>query len=207
MPKVFGVGLSKTGTKTLASCLRELGYRHSSWDPDLANRVLVDGDVSALDRTSQRYDSFDDLPWPMFYRRLDRMYPDSKFILTVRRSSDAWFESIRRHGEYKGPTAVREKVYGFAMPHAHRAAHVDVYERHTRQVQEYFAGHPEKLLVVCWEEERSWDRLCDFLGVPVPTVPLPHENRRRSARVGQYLRRVRYTLSGYAERLFQPGLG
>lgn len=207
MEKVFGIGLSKTGTKSLATCMRELGYRHLSWDKELANRVLVDGDVEALDEASEQYDSFDDLPWPVFYRRLDRRYPNARFVLTVRSSSEAWFDSLRSHGEYKGPTAVRESVYGFTVPHGHREAHINVYERHKRQVQEYFADRPGKLLVLCWEQEDSWDTLCNFLGVPAPDLPIPHENRRRTAPVKSYLRRVRYTLTGYAQRLFTSDAG
>ncbi|MEX2534261.1 MAG: sulfotransferase [Trueperaceae bacterium] len=207
MRKVFVIGFENTGTDTLAVCLRRLGYRHADLNPALARRVLDDGDIAALEAATQDFDSFAGMPWPLFYRRLDRLYPHARFILTVRDSSQAWFGSLRRHAVYSGRGAVREQVYGFSKPVVQQASQIDLIDRHARQVQEYFAGRPERLLVLCWEQERSWDRLCNFLEEPVPNTPLPHEHQRRVARVSGYFRRVRNTLRGYAQRLFTADPG
>ena len=39
-------------------------------------------------------------------------------------------------------------------------------------------GPPERLLV--WEVGEGWEPLCEFLDVPVPAEPLPHENDRET---------------------------
>lgn len=192
--KVFGLGLSKTGTKTLGSCLEHLGYRHFSWDRHFARAVLRGDDELAL-RVAEEYDSFDDLPWPALYERLDELYPDAKFVLTVRRDPARWYRSLKRHAEFKGPTEVRKLFYGHTMPHGHKAADVNFYERYNQRVISRFRNRPGKLLVICWEQEPGWDRLCAFLDRPVPDTPIPHLNQRRSRSLRQYVRRVRYEVA------------
>ena len=201
MAKIFGIGLTDSGNDTLAACLRQLGYHHADQDPRLRTRVLEEGDVDALDEAAEEFDSFAGMPWAAFYRRLDRSIPDARFILDVSDSSQSWFGSLRRHAVHAAGS-VREHVYGFSSPPAARQE--GQLDRHARQVQEYFAGRPEKLLVVCWAEERSWKRLCDFLGEPVPQRPLPFEGQRRAARVSAYLRRFQSAVQSYAQRVF-PG--
>ena len=204
MAKVFGIGLASSGTETLTACLRRLGYRHSESDSELARRVLEEGDLEALDEEAELCDSFAGMPWALFYRRLDKHFPDARFILTVQDSSQDWFGSLRRHAVYSAGT-VREHIYGFSRPNGHREKRPQLFDRHARQIQEYFAGRPDRLLVLCWAEERSWKRLCDFLGEPVPQDPLPLESQRRAARVSSYFRRFRNALQSYAQRLFPQG--
>ena len=199
--KVFGIGLSESGDVTLAACLRQLGYRPAQHDPDLVERVMEEGDLEALDVAALRHDSGIGVPWSAYYRRLDRRFPDARFILVVEDPSQSWFSSLRRHAVYAAGS-IREHVYGFSRPAGQDGYGPESMVRHARQVQEYFAGRPHKLLVVCWAEERSWKRLCDFLGEPAPQVPLPHRSLRRAARVSAYFRRMRGNLHYYAQRVF-----
>jgi len=55
-----------------------------------------------------------------------------------------------------------------------RALMTDYFRRHTEAVKAAIA--PERLLV--FEVGEGWDRLCRFLGVPVPDEPYPSENSR-----------------------------
>jgi len=48
------------------------------------------------------------------------------------------------------------------------------FRRHTDAVKA--AISPERLLI--YEVGEGWDRLCKFLGVPVPAEPYPSENSR-----------------------------
>ena len=45
------------------------------------------------------YEVFQDIPFslPEFYRYVYKKYPKSKFILTVRSSSDIWFNSFNKY--------------------------------------------------------------------------------------------------------------
>lgn len=179
-PKVFGVGLNKTGTTTLGAMGRELGYTCTSWDYDLL-ADLKRGDLSRLFDVADRHDWFEDLPWPLAYRELDDRYPGSRFVLTVRKSPQAWLASTRRHSLL---TAVRKRdhrtmVYGATYPHGNGRRYIDVYNRHNQQVRDYFAGRDD-LLEMCFETGDGWPELCGFLGEPVPAAPTPHANPAHS---------------------------
>jgi len=178
--KVLGVGLNKTGTKTLATCFEHFGLRHVSWDPEALEQWRA-GDIDALLERMESHDAFEDWPWPLLYREVDRRFPEARFVLTVRARADVWFESLCRHAERTGPTVFREVIYGRAMPHEHRDEHVAFYERHNAAVRAHFDGRPGKLLEVCWERGDGWAELAPFLGHALPAEPFPHVNRRPEA--------------------------
>ena len=78
--KIFGIGLSKTGTTSLARALEILGYKTRDY---LGVTRYSSGDLSSIDLDEiETNDAFTDTPVPSFYRELDSRYPGSKFILT-----------------------------------------------------------------------------------------------------------------------------
>ena len=123
------------------------------------------------------HDSFEDYPWALMYEEIDRRYPGSKFILTTRRSSDVWFESLTKHAKKTGPTIYRRGIYGHNMPADNPKKHVDVYETHNQTIREYFNGRQSDFLEVCWENGDGWEEICNFLQHPIPNSPFPHENK------------------------------
>jgi hypothetical protein len=177
MAKVFGIGLNKTGTKTLGMCFSILGFKNKSYDLTLLESYHK-GALQDIFEVTDQYDSFEDWPWPLIYRQLDFRYPDAKFILTIRISPEKWFESLCRHAVRTGPTVAREIAYGYQMPMENPGHHVDFYNNHNRSVMEYFKDRPDKLLIANWESEGNWELLCRFLNCSlVPDVPFPHENK------------------------------
>ncbi len=188
--KVFGIGFPKTGTTTLADCLKRLGFNHFGWNREFATEVLR-GDKDRALRVAEQHDSFDDMPWPDLYKLMDESHPEAKFVLTTRKDAATWFESQKRHTQILGPTETGRLFYGYALLGNHRDALVAQYERHNREVVEYFKDRPDKLLVLCWEQEPSWDKLCAFLGKTVPDAPFPHRNPIKltlARRLRRYLR-------------------
>ncbi len=175
--KVFGVGFSKTGTKTLASCLRRTGYTPRSWCSGFFQKVHEGGIDEAL-KIANQFDSFDDWPWPLLYETLDQTYPQSKFILTIRKDSETWFKSLTGHVKRYGPSDEFKIVFGSTTPQKDREHAISVYENHNRQVLEYFGPRPGKLLVACWETGDGWEKLCGFLDKDVPNIPFPHVHKR-----------------------------
>lgn len=185
--KVFGIGLSKTGTSSLTAALDILGIRsiHFPHD-DRTFDELRRGQyrLSILDE----FQSATDTPIAPFYAQLDRAWPGSKFILTVRERA-SWLRSAEAHWRVlkEGPRAhdaqfqafvdfVNACVYGCTHFNAERFAFA--YELHCRNVLEYFAARPRELLVLDICGGAGWPSLCAFLGVPEPAgVPFPHANR------------------------------
>jgi len=171
--KVFGIGMSKTGTTTLAACLETLGFLpHSGFEPQLKRWLEQGKDIERILTFAQDYRSFEDSPWYHLYTELDKRFPGSKFILTVRKDSETHAQSSWAHGLAKGTRSGE-------ITDEYRKKKIAVYEKHNNQVLDYFRARPDDLLVMCWEKGDGWEKLCPFLGMPVLSVPIPHRNQGR----------------------------
>lgn len=179
MQKVFGIGWAKTGTKTLGKCFRILGYRNKSQDQQ-ALRFFLDDRLDEIVGIAEDYDSFEDWPWLLMYKKLDESYPGSRFILTSRNPVN-WLQSYRgmlcREGlPSPEKTRLRRKLYGLPFPEVTDAELCERVRLHNQNVTSYFMGRPN-LLVVDWEKGHGWQEVCAFLELDCPAEPFPHENR------------------------------
>lgn len=181
--RIFGVGLHKTGTTSLAQAFRILGYDAAHWEsPHWARYVWDEMLESGTSRTLEMHYALCDLPIPLLYRHLDQGYPNSKFILTLR-DEDAWIKSIEVHwkamrGDWDNDVfsnQIHRQLYGtteFDEP-VFRAR----YRRHNEEVLSYFEKRPDDLLVLRIEENTSMNELCRFLGHPPVNRRFPHRHR------------------------------
>ena len=179
--KVFCIGFHKTGTTSLEVALKKLGYRvrgsFGTKDPDIANKVFEMAYAMVPD-----YDAFEDNPWPILYGELDERFPGSKFILT-RRPAESWIRSqVKDFATTETP--MRRWIYGedAGCPEGNEDTYVARYERHNREVLEYFRDRPDDLLVIDLPNNDGWTRLCAFLGHEVPDEPFPHANKASLSR-------------------------
>jgi hypothetical protein len=169
--KIFCVGFHRTGTSSLRAALERLGYRVcgsvATDEPDVAERIhRIAFDL--LDR----YDAFEDNPWPILFRELDERRPGSRFILTLR-PADSWVRSVSRFFGTKS-TPMREWIYGAGSPVGNEARYRERFERHNEDVLNHFRDRPDDLLVLRITEGEGWPELCDFLGHPIVREPFPH---------------------------------
>jgi Sulfotransferase domain len=180
--KAVVIGLSKTGTSTLHHMLATLGYRVCGPRKDLLGRVRQ-GEFSALDDILEAYDAFEDWPWPLTYRHvLERYGERAKFILTVRTSSDRWLASLKAHGLRADPTKSMRLAYHYYRPFGREEQFREMYDRHNDEVRRFFSDQPDRLLEFCLEKDDGWQKLCNFLGEPVPPVAVPHANQAAEQR-------------------------
>lgn len=198
-PKVFGLGMMKTGTTTLGAIFRYLGFDHRAYYPKLIRQIYRD-EYDALWDVADRYESFEDNPWPLVFEELDERYPDARFVLTTRRDTDTWYRSMAEHAKRMGPTAERKIIYGYGMPQWNEQSHRDQYERHNAAVRERFADRPGKLLEVCWETGTTAQDVADFLGrsdVDFPATPKSNAAANQSISPRFWLRNtVKFVLIG-----------
>jgi hypothetical protein len=182
--KILGIGLSRTGTMSLTKALTILGIktRHYPNDKTTQNELKAGNyDLSVL----QEVQALTDIPVSPYYAQLDRLFPQSKFILTTR-PTDSWLRSIENHFrlyvEHRRDDFddfVHACVYGSLHFSADRFAYVK--ELHEANCRRYFADQPEKLLVLDFHQgDDGWAKICGFLGCPVPNEVFPHENKSRS---------------------------
>ncbi len=178
--KILGVGLQKTGTTTLGASLNLMGYRHQSYAVRAAE-MYTHGSIEELLIWTDRFDSFDDVPWALLYQEFDQRHPGSKFVLTRRRSTEAWFTSLRKHiarlGRKSATLEMNQAIYGRPDPQNDKPGAIAVYEQHLRSVREYFADRPEDFIELCWEDGHGWQELAGFLGRPAPAQSFPHANK------------------------------
>ena len=182
--KIFGLGLSKTGTSSLGDALNELGlptihypFDHHTYD-ELRKGIY---NLSILNQ----YRGIVDIPVAPYYAQLDAAYPGSKFILTVR-DVESWLRSAEKHWELmmtwwenypefkKFHEFISVAVYGCMEFNADRFRFV--YETHHRNVLHYFSGRGNDFLVMDICAGEGWPKLCDFLQVPIPAISFPHAN-------------------------------
>ncbi len=171
--KVFGIGLSRTGTKSLTISLKQLGFNLVHYPNDsqtLQELMAANYDLSIL----QDCDGITDITVTAYYPQLDQLFPNSKFILTVR-EKQSWLKAMEAHWHNKPVfdtnsdnedkmrlrRFLRLSVYGTYTFNGDRLAYV--YDLHHKNVLDYFKNRPESLLVfnICGGE--GWERLCPFL--------------------------------------------
>ena len=177
--KVFGIGYQKTGTTTLRDALRILGYRVKDTTPRALIPILR-GRWAKVRSILAPYDAAEDTPWYKIYPELDRLFPGSKFILTER-DPEGWYRSVSRHiGDYRA--AMHEWVYGRGkgLPKDDKKHTLSIYTQHSAKVRAYFADRPEDLLILDFTQGDGWEKLCAFLGHPIPDVPFPHANNSKA---------------------------
>jgi hypothetical protein len=175
--KLFGLGLSKTGTSSLCQALGILGYKavHNPTD-DASMHALISGVIRC--RAIEENDAICDIMFCRHFQELDRLYPGSLFILTERENA-SWHASCARHWAGRSVSLsklwneelVDLQVYGTAL---YRRSIFDVvYDHHFKAVTEYFQGSDRLLRMnICAGD--GWTPLCQFLSLQVPMAPFPH---------------------------------
>jgi hypothetical protein len=148
-----------------------------------------------------------DLPSSLFFEQIFQEYPDCKFVLTTRDSSETWFRSWNTLSEssvipmYLGgllfPTVRKYSnymrwIYAFVNQDASyltstfpktvsiRENAIASYERHNQRVREVIPPHQ----LLEYNVRDGWEPLCQFLEISnnCPTKPFPKSNSARSMR-------------------------
>jgi len=94
MNKVFGIGLSHTGTRSLNQALNILGIKAVHWPLDGHTYHELSNNIYRLS-ILKKYQGITDITTAPFYPQLDKTYPGSKFILTVR-DKGTWLKSMKK---------------------------------------------------------------------------------------------------------------
>lgn len=188
VPKVWGIGLTRTGTTSLNEALCHLNFEAVHWPTTSA---LLFGQLKAATDESVA----------AVYRFLDAKHPDSRFILTERAEQD-WLVSTEKHRKhnYLNVQRLLQQPDRSLTPHE-RARSTEIqftqmtlygtvvfderkflagYHRHLDDVSRYFEDRPERLLRLRICEGEGWERLCPFLECERPRVPFPYEHRSRT---------------------------
>jgi hypothetical protein len=172
--KVFGLGFHKTGTSSLASALHVLGYNVCG-QQNILSSDLISGNIEPFIKLAKQYDGFEDDPWHLLYKEMDIAFPGSKFILTDR-DVDSWYKSCLNHF-FEDTTPIRDFIYGNGRPKDNEENFKKVYLKHQADVIEYFKDRPDNFIIINFTKGEGWEKLCPFLGIEQPNLPIPHANK------------------------------
>lgn len=174
--RIFNIGLNRAGTTSLTEALGLLGiravhHRHEGqrlYDIMRANAEARRPVLHGL----EMYDAFSDFAGHEFYPLLDRQYPYSRFILT-NRDLESWLDSRERK--------VAKNLASATYRHAFRTVDRPGWMKHRTEylaaLDRYFARRPGDFLVINIPAGEGWEKLCPFLGLPIPDLPFPFRNR------------------------------
>ncbi len=193
-PKVFGIGLSQTGTRLLNEALNRLGYTSVHLVNPITKGVLDSKDFLY-------FDAFTDISVSFRFEELYFAFPNAQFIY-IERDLNHWVESIsqyytRLYGfstpkemknwmtQSKSSTLSRKRLdsdttyrHAIANLYAHHLNWKSAYRSFDQRVKGFFNDKSkEKLLTINIFEENSWDNICHFLEVPIPSQPFPDKDQ------------------------------
>ncbi|KAA3657063.1 MAG: sulfotransferase family protein [Chloroflexi bacterium] len=201
--KVIGAGYGRTGTLSLQLALEQLGFdpcyhmqtvikrpRHlQAWDK------IGQGEPADWLNLLQDYQAAVDFPISLYWRELMDVYPNAKFVLTVR-DADSWYDStvetiyqtitLKWLPNVLPPLKLFIRMVNdiiwdgaFNGRFLHRPHAIQKFEQHNADVQQTIP--PERLLV--FNVKEGWEPLCNFLQAPIPNTPFPHANSRRQIKM------------------------
>jgi len=177
--KIFCIGLSKTGTSSLNVALEMLGFKakHFSFMSYRYGKLVLDP------KHVEEYDAFTDTPAANCFKYLDKTYPNSKFIYTVR-DLESWLKSCEKHYRlnpfdlslaYRHFKWVHLQMSLYGCFNFDYAKFKRAYKNHDRRIREYFKDDNRLLILnVCSGE--GWEKLCPFLNKEIPKMPFPKSN-------------------------------
>jgi hypothetical protein len=188
--KIVGSGLGRSGTMSMKLALEQLGFGPCHHMIEVFQHpetmaLWVDAAEGRpdWDLIFRDYASMVDYPGCRFWRELADYYPAAKVLHTVR-DPDEWFDStqatIFAPGSFAdNPPPHMVKFLGairsdFGGDIHDRAVMTGFFRRHSAAVE---ATIPIDRLLV-YQAGEGWERLCAFLGVPVPETPFPRTNTR-----------------------------
>ena len=168
--KIYGIGLSRTGTMSLTEALKQAG---------IIIKHFPHNKEQVFDKNQQGASDISIIP---FYKKLDKAFPGSKFIYTFR-EKESWLESIENHLARRIPKTltswhrfVRMEVYGCLDFDKNKYS--EAYERHDIDVREYFKDRPQDLLIVNVVGGENTESLKQFLNIS-KDITYPHINRKK----------------------------
>ena len=203
--QVVGAGLPRTGTTSLKLALERLlngACYHMADVYAYPEHIRVWHD--AIGGSSPDWDTFlagyraaVDLPASAFWPELAATYPDALIVLSVRDSSEQWWDSWSHTilpvaavtpapgsmaAAYRAMAADMLRLRLGAADPSDKAAMIAAYERHNAAARE--AAPAGRLLE--WQAADGWAPLAARLGVPVPDIPFPCANTRQQFRAPEF---------------------
>lgn len=196
LPKVFVIGLTRTGTTSVSRALEVLGLSSAHWRNQYTGMLLDWEDFFFFDACA-------DITVSALFEPLLRAFDGARFILTER-DGEPWVKSVSWHYDAATPQQLRyrlrrwpvlthngtgpefETTALFQLAHGTLYTAHDTWEAayaaHHKRVMSAFEAMPERLLRIdLANEPQPWRALCRFLDRPEPSRDFPNVSWTRQA--------------------------
>ena len=206
---VIGSGFGRTGTKSLKLALEQLGYTpcHHMIEVRTTPGQIDHWHDIAFGKPVDWHEVFAGfqaaVDWPScnYWREMAAAFPAAKIIHTTRPFEQWWksfsrtiMESMLTDTPTDDPVRLKQRAS------VHKMIALDVFggriddkdvaraafERREADVRAAIA--PERLLI--FEPTDGWEKLCPFLGVPVPDTPYPFTNTTEDFRTAMQMQQA-----------------
>lgn len=177
-PKIFCIGLPKSGTHSFAAMFREAGAR-AVHEPDAEEyiRRLLNGEPMD-DYLARLLLSWDVVSFSGLYAvagKLVRLYTDARFVLTVREPA-SWVQSLISHIEHGRISPMYRRFQELRFPTDHTCPVATKLAYWSSHIKAVIAAVPsERLLVTHISHVTAIEEFC---GLPRHTLKAKHEYRR-----------------------------
>ena len=172
--KIFGVGFMRTGTSSLTRALRTLGYEivhppRPALLPEMLDEIT-------------NTDGANDSPIAYQYKELDKIFSNTKWILTTRRLG-TWLKSMEYFLKIAYDSGADDEIRTLLYGHNKfdREKYRKAFIRHHQEVTEYFKDR-ELLIMNLDKGDFNWEKLCKFLNKDIPNVPFPHDHTTKDVK-------------------------
>jgi hypothetical protein len=182
--KVFIIGFQKTGTTSLEHALQFLGYRVYGGDKNLMKYTNADDLKAYIKKTLYTWDAVQDMPWPLFYKELYDVYPEAKYILTIR-DTNKWIRSVVTYfARIRIP--LHKKIYGVPCAEGYEDRYKEVYEQTNSEILNFFKDKPN-FLIMEMEKNFNYQTLSGFLNLDeIPQGAFPHARNNKKRKLPNY---------------------
>ena len=182
--KVFVIGFQKTGTTSLEYALEHLGYHVYGGDKNLMKFTDSDELKAYIKKTLKTWDAVQDMPWPIFYKELYEIYPEAKFILTIR-PTDKWIRSVITYfASIRVP--LHKKIYGVPCAEGYEDRYIELYNQYNKDIIEFFKQKPN-FLIMEMGKNFNYQTLGIFLDLEdIPQADFPHARNNKKRKLPNY---------------------
>lgn len=186
--KIFCIGLNKTGTVSLHEAFLMLGFTSVHFISDKGEDIkeIIKNNHEnneKLLKGIEEYNAYSDWALPstnMLFKEFDKQYPGSKFILNTR-DLESWINSREKHvNRIPNLKQLQKEHPDNPWYTIDKENWKNEYNQHHEEVNKYFKGREDELLVFNVIDGDSWEKLCPFLDADLPKKPFPKSNTAKS---------------------------
>lgn len=163
MIKYIGIGLPKSGTRSLREAFDILGYKTGK------------GYIST--KKIDRFEFVNDGLTSIYYPKYFRHFPSVRLVYTLR-DYDKWLNSSSKAFSAKRETITRKKIFGAYK--FDEQLWKEAYLKSLSALDHFRALYPDDVLVIDIDDDDKWNKICSFTGDKVPDIEFPWRGRRFS---------------------------